>query len=194
MLAGVAAQPSQTGTTCARATDFTDVTFPQTADPSSLIAIARKTASDQDGATLPSSIISYLDSLPEVQQQFNDIPLFSCPVLQRQSGICTQVVSSTSKQCTTSTHGNLTRTSCTERALTSVITKTPYVESATLGTGPILVSRNPAAYLTYNTLSLSSEPSGLPVNFSPDVIASPTYPQDHESEYICPFDYERDFG
>jgi hypothetical protein len=184
VLAGLAAQPSQTGATCAQTTDLTNITIPQTADPSSLIAIPSNTASDQDETALPSSIISYLDSFPEVQQQINDIPLSSCIFIQRHPELCTHVVLSTTKQCTTSTSGNLTRSICTERTLTSVSTRTsPAVETGINGP-PIQVGRIPAAYLTYNTLTLGSEASGLPANLAPDVIASPVDPQCHESEYV----------
>jgi hypothetical protein len=186
MLAGLAAQPSQTGMTCAQATDLTNVTIPKTADPSSLIAISSKTASDQEEATLPSSIISYFDSLPEIQQQFNDIPLSSCAVIPQQPELCTHVVSSTTKQCSTSTSGNLTRSICTEVTLTSVSTQTSSAAHVPINTGQVNLGRNPAAFLTYNTLTLSSEGSGLPANLLSDAIVSPTDPQHRESEYIHP--------
>jgi hypothetical protein len=160
----------------------------QTADPSSLIAILSHNASDKDETGLPSSIISYLDSLPEIQQQFNDIPLSSCIVLHQQPELCTDVVTSTTKQCTTSTSGNLTRSICTEKTLTRVSTRTFSAAETGKGGPPIDLGlgRIPAAYLTYNTLTLSSEGSGLPGNLLPDVIASPTDPQHLESEYFVP--------
>jgi hypothetical protein len=42
---------------------------------------------------------------------------------------------------------------------------------------PILVGRKPAAYLTYNTLTLSETPA-----LAPDVVASPTHPDHLQSE------------
>ena len=53
--------------------------------------------------------------------------------------------------------------------------------TSTVGNPPILVNRQPAAYLTYNTLTLS-EAAGLPVTFEPDDIISPTHPGHKQSE------------
>lgn len=66
--------------------------------------------------------------------------------------------------------------------MTSVITRTTASWEG-LSTGPVLIPRKPAAYLTYNTLSLDTETSKLPANIAPDPVASPTHPNHQESEY-----------
>jgi hypothetical protein len=160
-----------TTTTCSPPARGTNITLPQSADPSSLVAIAgttffgqkvSSTSSFEYPSVIPTSILGYLDTLPEVREQFNDIPVTSCAYYTPRPDECTIVVTSTSTSCVSGS-GNLTRTSCTEKVVTVTSTIAEAASSDSSGpppyvtNGPILVPRRPAAYLTYNTLPLSGD-------------------------------------
>jgi hypothetical protein len=165
------AQSLPISTTCS-AGKGAEVTLPLSADPSSLVAIVgttffgqqvRSTSSVPYPSLIPSSILDYLDTLPEVRDQFNDIPITSCAYRTPEPDKCTVVVTSTSTRCISGS-GNLTSTHCTEKVVT--ITSTVAEEDRSLSlsespplmtNGPVLVPRRPAAYLTYNTLPLSED-------------------------------------
>ncbi|GAB7325931.1 hypothetical protein MBLNU13_g09985t1 [Cladosporium sp. NU13] len=189
-LSAATAKPLQTTATCAQSTDLTGVNLPQSADPSSLIAPSSVLAED---ALLPPSILSYLDSLPEVQQQLNSIPLTSCVMAAPPN--CTTSVVELSTSCKTSTSGNRTRTFCSEMTMARPPSPSGESSAAEFTTAtPILVPRKPAAYLTYSTLSLSGD-ADLPVSVVPDVIATPTYPNhkqtpERETETVNPPDHD----
>jgi hypothetical protein len=152
-----------------------EITLPLSADPSSLVAIVGTTFFGQQVSStssvpypslIPSSIIGYLDTLPEVQQQFNDIPVTSCAYFTPQPARCIVVETSTSTSCVSGS-GNLTSTHCTEKAVTVTTTRARATEDRSLSesppfmtNGPVLVPRRPAAYLTYNTLPLSDDAAG----------------------------------
>jgi hypothetical protein len=160
-LSGFLASDTATTTlsTCSRPTKGTELTLPPSADPSSLVAIVgttsfgqkvSSTSSKQDPSLMPSSILGYLDTLPEVREQLSGIPITSCAYLAPQPERCTVVETVTSTGCGSGS-GNLTR-ACSEGVAT--VTST-VAASAPTGLGPIFVPRRPAAYLTYNTLTLS---------------------------------------
>jgi hypothetical protein len=160
-LSGFLASDTATTTlsTCSRPTKGTELTLPPSADPSSLVAIVgttsfgqkvSSTSSKQDPSLMPSSILGYLDTLPEVREQLNGVPITSCAYLAPQPERCTVVETVTSTGCGSGS-GNLTR-ACSEGVAT--VTST-IAASAPTGLGPIFVPRRPAAYLTYNTLTLS---------------------------------------
>ena len=127
----------------------------------------------------PASILSYLDSLPEVQQQLDHVPLTSCVSVT--SKRCTTVDVVVSASCTTTTSGNLTRTLCTELTVPVGSTRAS-VPAMSTDEPPIMVPRKPAAYLTYNTLTLS-ETTALPDGLAPEVTVSPTHPNHQQSVY-----------
>jgi hypothetical protein len=150
-----------------------EITLPLSADPSSLVAIVgttffgqqvNSTSSVPYPSLLPTSILGYLDTLPEVREQLGNIPITSCASLTPQPEKCTIVVTSTSTSCLSGS-GNLTNTRCTEKVVT--VTSTIAEEDRSLSespplmtTSPVLVPRKPAAYLTYNTLPLSDDREG----------------------------------
>jgi hypothetical protein len=150
-----------------------EITLPLSADPSSLVAIVgttffgqqvNSTSSVPYPSLIPTSILGYLDTLPEVREQLGKIPITSCASLTPEPEKCTIVVKSTSTSCL-SDSGNLTNTHCTEKVVT--ITSTIAEEDRSLSespplmtNGPVLVPRRPAAYLTYNTLPLSDDREG----------------------------------
>jgi hypothetical protein len=151
-----------------------EITLPLSADPSSLVAIVgttffgqqqvNSTSSVPYPSLIPTSILGYLDTLPEVREQLGNIPITSCASLTPEPEKCTIVVKSTSTSCLSGS-GNLTNTHCTEKVVT--ITSTIAEEDRSLSespplmtTGPVLVPRKPAAYLTYNTLPLSDDRAG----------------------------------
>lgn len=160
-------QTLQTSTTCPSPADVTEITLPSTADPSSLVSVVAttffgqkesSTSSVPDPRLIPSSILHYLDSLPEVQDQFNHIPITSCAYPSSRPAACTSVVTSTSTSCISGGSGNLSHTSCNEEVVT--VTSTIELEASSvpapvLTDGPILVPRRSAAYLTYSTLTPS---------------------------------------
>ena len=160
-------QTLQTSTTCPSPADVTEITLPSTADPSSLVSVVAttffgqkesSTSSVSDPRLIPSSILHYLDSLPEVQDQFNHIPITSCAYPSSRPAACTSVVTSTSTSCISGGSGNLSHTSCNEEVVT--VTSTIELEASSvpapvLTDGPILVPRRSAAYLTYTTLTPS---------------------------------------
>jgi hypothetical protein len=170
----------QTATTCHRPSKGTELTLPPSADPSSLVAIAgttyfgqkvSSTSSTQDPNLMPSSILGYLDTLPEVRAQLNGIPITSCAYLAPRPEECTIVNTITSTSCVSGS-GNLTRTSCTEKVVT-VTSTVAVAASESTGLGPIFVPRRSAAYLTYNTLTLS-EGAGAALNDVPVETTSTT--------------------
>lgn len=54
---------------------------------------------------------------------------------------------------------------------------------AEMSTGPVLVPRKPAAYLTYNTLTPSSDSADSQANLASQVMATPTHPKHQESMF-----------
>lgn len=148
------------------------ITLPLSADPSSLVAIVgttffgqhvsgTSTSSIPNPSLIPSSILGYLDTLPEVREQLSDIPITSCASLTPEPDECTIVMTSTSTSCLSGL-GNLTNTHCTEKVITitSTVAKengSPITSPPLMTTDPVLVPRRPAAYLTYNTLPLSDD-------------------------------------
>jgi hypothetical protein len=152
--------------TCTPPADGTDITIPPTADPSSLVAVvgatfpgqnASSTSFVQDPTMIPSSILGYLDTLPEVREQFGNIPITSCVDRYPKIGECTVVETLTSTSCVSGL-GNWTRTSCNEELVTVTSTIAMVAAPAPTSTrkgGSLLASRRTAAFLTYNTLPLS---------------------------------------
>lgn len=173
------AEDSGTTTKCAQSTELSDLTLPPTADPSSLIGLPRSSDFAQDQIPIPVSILNYLDSLPEIQDQFNHVPLTSCSAVVQYPEVCTSVIVSTSTSClSTVGSGNLSRTHCSEVPITT--TTTVFSEAAhsteAMSTNPVFIPRKPAAYLTYNTLSPSSGASDPTPDLISDVVASETLP------------------
>lgn len=174
------AEDSGTVTKCAQSKDLSDLTVPPTADPSSLIGLPRKSDFAQAEVPIPTSILNYLDSLPEIQDQFNHVPLTSCSAVVPQPEVCTSVVISTSTSCLSAVgSGNLSHTHCSEVPVT--ITSTIVSEGAdhtteAMSTNPVFIPRKPAAYLTYNTLSPSSGASDPTPDLVSDGVVSETLP------------------
>jgi hypothetical protein len=180
--------------TCSRPAKGTEITLPPSADPSSLVAIVgttsfgqkvSSTSSTQDPNLMPSSILGYLDTLPEVREQLNGIPITSCAYLASQPEECIVVKTLTSTSCVSGS-GNLTRTSCTEKVVT--VTST-VATSAPTGLGPIFVPRKPAAYLTYNTLTLSEHAGAALNDAQMETTSTTTKMQSKETE--SGFTFER---
>ena len=145
----------------------TEITLPQSVDPSLLVAVAgttffgqkvSSTSSVSSPSAIPSSILGYLDTLPEVQEQFGGIPITSCAYLTSKPQACTVIVTSVSTSCFSGL-GNSTRTSCTEKLVTATSTIVTDASSSApyMTNGPVFAPRRSAAYLTYNTLPLSDD-------------------------------------
>jgi len=180
--------------TCSRATERAVITAPASANPSSLVAVAgtstfgqklNSTSSTQDERPVPSSILGYLDTLPEVQDQVHHIPLTSCAYLTPQPDVCTRVTTSISTSCAPGS-GNLSHTSCNEQPVTvtetlsSRIVGTPVASAThTQADGGIIVPRKPAAYLTYNTLGPSDDVGTVALG-QVDAPITPTPPETHD--------------
>jgi hypothetical protein len=120
-----------------------EITLPLSADPSSLVAIVgttffgqqvNSTSSVPYPSLLPTSILGYLDTLPEVREQLGNIPITSCASLTPQPEKCTIVVTSTSTSCLSGS-GNLTNTRCTEKVVT--VTSTIAEEDRSLSESPL---------------------------------------------------------
>ncbi|KAL1587928.1 hypothetical protein WHR41_03349 [Cladosporium halotolerans] len=90
--------------TCNPTKDTSAIVLPATADGASLI-LPLDTVSHKGPGAVPTPVLQYLDTLPEIQQQFSHVPLTSCSLAApiSQPSLCTSTTVTTTVECATET-------------------------------------------------------------------------------------------